>query len=165
MARWKLATAHYLLVEGSEWEYVENDRTTGRPIRKKFPVPRYLDPKDPVDWTNSWGQKDAADGEVIVCREGKGEKRDIVFHSDPTPDMVPLDDEAREESASWESRWAYKPDDPNASGFNQSLVDKFMMEQAEAKPVEVSGLNDLVAAMAEQTKLMGKMFEATLRRP
>lgn len=163
MARWKLATAHYLMVEGTEWEYVENDRTTGRPIRKKFKVPRYLSPHDPADWTNSWGQKDAADGEVIVCREGKGQPRDIVFHSDPTPDMVPLDDEAKEESALWEGRWAYKPDDPNAAGFNQSLVDKFMVELA-PKPVEVSGLDALVAAMAAQTKAMTELMSAG-RRP
>jgi hypothetical protein len=36
---------------------------------------------------------------------------------------------------------------------------------AEPKPVEITGLNELVAAMAEQTKMMGKAFDAISRRP
>lgn len=165
MARWKLATAHYLMVEGGEWEYVEQDRNTGRPIRKKFLVPRMLNPNDPQDWTNRWGNKDNEDGEIVVCREGRGEPRDIVYAGDPTPDMIPVDDEARAESAGWEDRWRYKPDDPNAVGFSQALVDKFQIDMA-PKPVEVTGLDALVAAIAGQTATMSKLLEtAATRRP
>ena len=57
MARWKLMTPHYLNVEGEEWEYQETNRTTGRPQRTKFPVPRLLDIRDPQCWTNQWGNK------------------------------------------------------------------------------------------------------------
>jgi len=150
MARWKLMCSHYLNVPGEEWEYQETDRNTGRPIRRKFPVPRLLDIGDPSCWTNSWGNKDNADGEVIVCHEGKGESRDIVFYGDPTPDMVPVDDEAKEISASFEARWKVKPEGM-AGDFSQSLVDRFQIEMAEikSKPAEVPGLADLVGAIKQ----------------
>ena len=148
MARWKLACTHYLNVPGEEWEYQETDRNTGRPIRRKFAVPRLLDVNDPSCWTNSWGNKDNADGEIIVCHEGKGESRDIVFFGDPTPDMIPVDDEAKEISAKFEPRWKVKPESL-AGDFSQSLVDRFQIEMAEikSKPAEVPGLADLVGAI------------------
>jgi len=151
MARWKLMNAHYLnTVDPVKWEYTEVDRTSGRPIRKQFTVPRLLDPKDPQDWTTRWGNKDNAEGEIIVCQPGKGEAHDIGFLGDPTPDMVPVDDEAKEISASFADHWRYKPDG-ESGGYSQSLVDKFQSEMAEteAKPatVQVEGLADLVAAI------------------
>lgn len=148
MARWKLMTPHYLNVPGEEWEYTENDRTTGRPKRVKFPVPRLLDTKDPSCWTNRWGNKDNEDGEIIVCHEGKGESSDMVFTGDPTPDMVPVDDEARAISATFEHLWQAKPENM-AGDYSQSLVDRFQLQMAEAsaKPVEVPGLADLVTAI------------------
>jgi hypothetical protein len=148
MARWKLMTAHYLNVPGEQWEYMENDRRTGRPQRTKFDVPRLLDPKDPTCWTNRWGSKDNEDGEVIVCWEGKGDSHDIAFFGDPTPDMVPVDDEAKEISAKFEVRWNSRPED-SAGDYSQSLIDRFQIQMAEAssKPVEVPGLNELVAAI------------------
>lgn len=155
MARWKLMTAHYLKVPGEEWEYQEQDRRTGRPNRVKMPVPRHLDPQDPSCWTNKWGTKDDAEGEVIVCHEGKGEKTDHVFFGDPTPDMMPVDDEAREISAKFTERWSYKPETAPVS-YSQSLVDKFQQEKAaiEAKPqqIEIPGLADLTTAMGAMVK-------------
>lgn len=148
MARWKLMTPHYLNTPGEEWEYTENDRTTGRPKRVKFPVPRLLDTKDPSCWTNRWGNKDNEDGEIIVCHEGKGEPTDMVFTGDPTPDMVPVDDEARAISATFEHLWQAKPENM-AGDYSQSLVDRFQLQMAEAsaKPIEVPGLADLVTAI------------------
>ena len=156
MARWKLMNAHYLYtLEPVEWEYSEVDRTSGRPIRKKFHVPRLLDPKDPSDWTTRWGNKDNSEGEIIVCFPDKGERGDIAFRGDPTPDMVPVDDEAKEISASFANHWRYKPD-TELGGYSQSLVDKFQseMSEVESKPasVQVEGLADLVAVMASQAK-------------
>ena len=150
MARWKLMTPHYLNSPGEEWEYTENDRTTGRPKRIKFAVPRYLDPRDPSAWTKRWGNKDNEDGEVIVCHEGKGETVDIVFLGDPTPDMVPVDDEAKVISAGFEKLWSYKPE-TDMGDYSQSLVDKFQVELAEAqtRPVEVPGLSDLTQAIGK----------------
>lgn len=160
MARWKLMTAHYLKTPGEEWEYTENDRTTGRPKRMKYPVPRLLDTKDPACWTNRWGNKDNEDGEIIVCWEGKGEASDIVFFGDPTPDMVPVDDEAREITASFSSRWQTQPENM-AGDYSQSLVDKFQMEAAEAqaRPVEVPGLSELTQAIGALVQQNQKLVE------
>jgi hypothetical protein len=148
MARWKLMNAHYLNVPGEQWEYMENDRRTGRPIRTKFNVPRLLDPNDPTCWTNRWGSKDNEEGEVIVCLEGQGDTHDIIFTGDPTPDMVPVDDEARAISAKFELRWNSRPEE-SAGEYSQSLIDRFQIQMAEvsSKPVEVPGLADLVSAI------------------
>ncbi len=153
MARWKLATAHYLNSPGTEWEYNEVNRTTGRPERRKFAVPRYLDPRDPTDWNNRWGSSSNEDGEIIVCMEGKGESRDYIFYGDPTPDMIPIDDEATAISASFAELWKYKPDDLPGD-YSQSLIDKFQEDMAEVstKPVQVEGLNELVAAIGTLVK-------------
>lgn len=159
MARWKLMTSHYLECRDTQWEYKEVDRNTGREKRKSIAVPRYLDINDPGDWTERWGgqpvnrggQSDGATGEIIVCHEGKGESTDITFYGDPTPDMAPLDDEARAISASFEGHWAYKPDVAEVN-YSQSLIDRFEAEKAEveSKPqqIEIPGLADLVAQMA-----------------
>ena len=154
MARWKLAVAHYLNVEGEEWEYTENDRKTGRPKRFKFPVPRLLDPRDPTCWTKVWGSKDNEEGEIIVCHSGKGESSDITFFGDPTPDMIPVDDEARELSATFERQWKAKPE-ALAGDYSQSLIDRFESEMADirSKPAEVPGLADLVT-------VIGKLVES-----
>ena len=145
-------TPHYLNVPNEEWEYSEVDRKTGRPKRMKFQVPRYLDPRDPGCWTTSWGLKDDSDGEVIVCYEGKGDSSDVVFFGDPTPDMMPVDDEAKAITATFEARWQFKPEN-SAGEFSQSLIDNFQIKLAEAsaKPqtVEVAGLSDLVASISK----------------
>jgi len=156
MARWKLMTSHYLNVIGEEWEYTEQDRATGRPKRVKFSVPRLLDVNDPSCWTNKWGNASNEEGEIIVCHEGKGESRDIVFFGDPTPDMSPIDEEAIAISASFEDIWKYKPDSVVAD-HSQSLIDRFQLEMAElkSKPAEVPGLADLTVAigrLAEQSQ-------------
>lgn len=149
MARWKLMTAHYINVAGTEWEYQETSRG-GESIRKRFPVPRLLDPIDPKCWTSRWGTKDDAEGEVIVCHAGKGDPKDTVFTGDPTPDMMPLDDEAKEISGRFTERWKYKPDIDTQS-FSQSMINKFEAQMADiqSKPqkVEVDGLADLVTAI------------------
>lgn len=148
MARWKLMNAHYLNVPDEEWEYSENDRTTGRPKKVKFKVPRLLDPRDPTCWTNRWGNQDNAEGEIIVCHEGMGETKDITFFGDPTPDMVPVDDEAKAITATFEKRWQAKPENM-AGDYSQSLIDRFQIDMAEikSKPAEIPGMSDLVAAI------------------
>lgn len=93
MARWRLTEKHYLNVPGTKWEFMSTDRNTGRPVKKVFTVPLYIDPEDKDSW-NYRGEGMFEDGSVIVCHEGKGQPRDIVFIGDPTPGMLPLDDEA-----------------------------------------------------------------------
>lgn len=158
MARWKLVTGHYLNTVQEDpviWEYSETSRTTGRPVRKKFNVPRFLDPREPGDWTNKWGFKDDQDGEIIVCQPGHGDPTDITFLGDPTPDMVPLDDEAKAISASFAEHWRFKAEGAPIT-YSQSLVDEFQSEmaQAESKPatVQIEGLADLISVMAAQAK-------------
>jgi hypothetical protein len=150
MARWKLMTSHYLNVPNEIWEYAETDRTTGKPIRRQFQVPKLLDVNDPHCWTNQWGNRDNAEGEIIVCHEGKGESRDQVFVGDPTPDMIPLDDEAKAISGAFETIWKIKPERV-AGEYSQSLVERFNIEMQEirARPPEVPGLTDLIGAIKE----------------
>jgi hypothetical protein len=153
MARWKLMAPHYLNTGDTEWEYNETSRSTGKQVRRRFPVPQYLNPQDPGDWTRRWGSKDNEEGEIVVCFPGKGEDSDLVFVGDPTPDMVPVDDEARALSASFEDRWRYKPETSEIS-YSQSLVDKFEEELADikAKPAEVPGLAELTSAITQMVQ-------------
>lgn len=150
MARWKLMNAHYLNVDGEEWEYTENDRKTGRPVKRKFAVPRLLDPRDPACWNSRWGHGDSAEGEIIVCHEGKGTDQDIVFRGNPTPDMMPVDDEAKVISATFEKAWNYRPDNA-ITDFNQSMIDRFQVEMSAkaSAPAEIPGMSDLVGAIKE----------------
>lgn len=166
MARWKLAAPHYIHSADTEWEYTEVDRTTGRNVRRKFPVPRLLDPRDPGDWNNKWGSKDTQEGEIIVCREGKGEPRDYVFTGDPTPDMIPMDEEAEAESAKFATQWSYKPDSDMPGNFSQSLVDKFQSQMSEvvSKPVQIEGISELIAAITLSTKQNAELIESAIKR-
>ncbi len=165
MARWKLMAAHYLNVTDEEWEYTENDRSTGRPKRVKFPVPRLLDPRDPSSWTKRWGNKDNEDGEIIVCYAGKGESDDVIFKGDPTPDMLPVDDEAREISAKFEHLWKAKPESM-AGDFSQSLIDKFQSDLAvaQAKSAEIPGMSELIANIGKLAESNQKVLETVTRR-
>lgn len=150
MARWKLMVPHYLNVRDEKWEYKEIDQTTGREKRMQINVPRHLDPTDPQCWTSRWGNRDNQQGEIIVCHEGKGEPSDVVFFGDPTPDMMPMDDEARELTASFEKVWAYKPE-TDAVNYSQSMIDKMSAEMKDIKSQAPAGMEDLVKQIAALT--------------
>lgn len=146
MARWKLSSTHYLNVPGVEWEHSETDLFSGRLNRKRYPVPMYLDPKDPIDCNGR--RRD----ELIVCHEGKGERLDIIFVGDPTPDMVPLDDEAEEISHSLAGRWVHPI---------ESLPETQSMLPAE---IEVAGMADLVKAMTDVQKQNQELVKVLVER-
>lgn len=159
MARWKLAVAHYIhTVAKNQWEYIEVDRKTGRPKRHLFTVPRYLNPLEESDHNSISAQ---GEGEIIVCTEGGGQPTDIEFVGNPTPDMIPLDDEAKAISASFESLWSYKPGDiPEAEGgYAASLVEKLsdMRVAVDVKPVEIPGMSELIAAITMQSAMIGQL--------
>lgn len=176
MARWRLINAHYLNVPGTEWEYRETDRTTGKQGRKVFPVPAFLDPKDAADWN----YKEL--GEIIVS-DGKGAlPRDIIFVGPPTPDMEPLDEDAEKVSAAESHKWVHPIESLPGQSFSQSLLDGLQRQIAElsagqaakpAAPISVSGidpdafakLQEQVAALADQNaKLQAQLAEPTARR-
>lgn len=156
MARWKLATAHYLNVPGVEWEYKENERGKKKIKTLKLPVPLLLDPNDPFDWNHfPTGNKD--EGIIVVTNVAGDDDNDIVFIGEPTPDMIPLDDEAKALSASLAKKWQH-PIDSLPGQFSQSLIDGFQGQIAEvlaakeAKPAEVAGLSELMSTMAAVMK-------------
>lgn len=155
MARWKLIAPHYIPVPGAEWEYRELDRKTGKQVTRKFPVPSLLDPRDPGDWNHSVRSHtgEVIDGEIIVCHIGKGQPQDIEFTGDPTPDMIPLDDEAKAISAAFADRWRH-PIDELSPTYGQSLTAELEAKMAQlpaAAGTQTEGMTELLGAM---TKMM-----------
>jgi hypothetical protein len=128
MARWRLLEAHYLNVPGTEWEYKESDRETGRQARRIYHVPLYLDPKDPADIT------DRENGWVVVSyRFDRAHPRDIVFTGPPTPNMDPIDDEAEAISQGHIDRGDWKhPIEALNMTYSQSVLSEFEQKLAAA---------------------------------
>lgn len=153
MARWRLAAPHYLNTPGTGWEYKENNRTTGKPTRKVFPVPQFLHPEDPSDWNWTY---DKDSGEIIVCHEGLGHEKDIIFIGDPTPDMIPLDDEAKAISSKLEKRWDRKLSDMPESGYTGVLLEDLGRKLADATATNSTGGS---AAMDKLLETMNAMME------
>jgi hypothetical protein len=153
MARWKLASAHYLNVPGTQWEYKEAARTRGKAKKAMFDVPLFLDPNDPQDW--NWVY-DRDSGDIIICHEGKGDEKDIVFAGDPTPDMVPLDDEAKAISAQFESRWGGKAIDMPERGYTEVLLADLGQKLAEA---QVAHNQPVAAGMDKLLETLNAMMQ------
>jgi len=157
MARWRLAAAHYLMTGDTKWEYSEVDRVTGRPKRVQFDVPRHLNPEDPGDWNyvyskDGFGKADS--GEIIVA-QGEHEPRDIIFQGDPTPDMVPLDDEAKAISAKFADRWKHPIEDLSgtyADALVKDLADEMEEIRAKGASTQVEGMTELLTAMTAMMK-------------
>jgi hypothetical protein len=171
MARWKLTEPHYLNVPSERWELTTNDVRTGKPVRKMFRVPKHLDPRLEDDWNV---RINGMDGEIHVCLEGKGNPGDIVFEGNPTPGMLPLDDEAREISGKFD--WTPTQDiteEAQRTSFYAKLGDNLinqltdMRAQAAMLP-QASGLDkfmEAITAMMAQNQqilaaLVGKIAPA-----
>lgn len=172
MARWKLLQPHYLNIPGTTWEYRETDRTTGRPIRKEFKVPTFLHPED----VSYWNYKTSPDeGYIAVANRVSDEfPKDFVYEGEPSPDMEPLDDEARAISASFAKKWGDGPINSLSStmdgGYSQSILDNLQRQAAEAqaKPqtASIEGMSELLATMAAMMKQNGEiMAELAANRP
>jgi len=154
MARWKLTQPHYLKVPGTKWEYTENSRTSGRPLRKQFDVPLYLHPDDPSQWTF---KRDRDDGDIIVCWEGKGDTSDLPFLGQPTPDMLPLDDEAKAVSAKLPMGMGFTDEVPEGGyagrvleGLSKQLADAMAANGASAANPQIDKLIEVQTKMMEQ---------------
>lgn len=168
MARWKLATAHYLNSPGTEWAYMEVSRTTRRQERRVFTVPLLIDPQDPISWTNRWGTKDDEEGECIVCHEGKGERTDIVFTGDPTPDMIPLDEEAEKLSASFAAKWKVSHA-TTLGAHSQSIISTLeeRVGEAASRPTAttVDGLDTFISTVSELVKQNAILIQHLAKPP
>jgi len=166
MARWRLTEPHYLKVPGTKWEYTEVNRTTGRPIRRQFPVPMYLDPNDPSQWTHRNG---ADAGEIVVCFEGKGLPDDIVFEGGVTPGMLPLDPEAQAITKRMEEIWgtrvtqSIEEADQQVSYTNQllsGLIDQMTDLKAANQPAApgmAEFMSSMTQMMKQQTEILAKL--------
>ena len=171
MARWKLACPHYInTVKAAKWRYSHQDRASGELVEKEFIVPRLLDPADPKCWTNrstlgtpvaQGGNIEDAEGEIIVCHAGKGLRGDIEIVGDPTPDMVPQDEEAQAISDSFQTLWSYKPDNPDVN-YSQAVVDR---HSTPSSAIEIPGLVDLAQAIAAQSALLSQIIESGAHKP
>lgn len=163
MARWRLDTPHYLNVPGTEWEYKENDRATGKVKRMVVAVPLFLDPKDPGDWNY---KEDKDNGMIVVTNKlDSNFSKDIVFVGDPTPEMVPIDEEALALSQSFQKKWAHPIEDLPGQ-FSQSLISKFQdqMDEMHSKPVTtvIEGMPEMMATMAAMMKQNQDILAALL---
>lgn len=162
MARWRLQSAHYLNVPGTEWDQVEIRMDGKRRARKTLQVHLYLDPKDPSDHNYP--------GEIVVAYAGKAQGADYIFVGEPTPEMEPLDDEAREITEALMSKWMNPIDSLPATGemYSDVLLRKF--EDAinrimtvnkgavTSHPGEVAD-NPMVSALMQQVERLTKQVE------
>lgn len=158
--RWRLTAQHYLNVPGTEWEQKETDRNTGKQARKVFAVPALLNPDDPSDQNYP--------GEIVVCHEGKGQGRDITFIGDPTPDMEPLDDEAKALSATFADKWNHPVESLAAQGadYGAQLVAMFekQMGALSVKSAPSGELDALKKQIADLTARLDAKPAAALKR-
>lgn len=163
MARWRLTGPHYLNVPGTEWEYSEITRD-GKQSRKRFAVPTYLDPASPPTMRDPNGRND----EIIVCHVGKGQPNDVEFEGDPSPDMIPLDDEAKAISQRLaESSWKVQPEllqDSFGAHLERNLEKQLIAlrkDQAAAeKPLE--GVQELLAAIGAMMQQNQQILNAVI---
>lgn len=126
--RWRLNSAHYLnvqqLPDGTkvEWEHKETARETGRTVRKLFPVPMLLDPRDPADFNHP--------GEIIVAAEAtdgaRNDPRDYIFDGRPTPEMEPLNEAAQALTDASRAKWDHPIDSLPANGGMTTAEQVFM---------------------------------------
>lgn len=161
MARWQLTEPHYLNTPDSKWEFETKDRTTGRSVRKQFAVPLHLDPNIESDWNYQERiGNNMVDGSIIVCYEGKGEPKDIVFTGAPTPGMLPLDDEAKEISAKFD--WVPTAGLDENSQFNSFAQQTLIKLTAELKNVQqapqIEGMSEFMKTMAEMMKMQTEIL-------
>lgn len=162
MARWRLTQPHYLNVPDNEWEYKEQDPTTGREMRHRFPVPRLLNPDDPSDFNYREDRM-----VVVATARSPNFPRDYIFSGPPTPDMEPMDDEARAISDSFADKWRHPMDSlPGIGDFSQSLIAMFekQMAQLPTAPLQTQSMagvsREEFEAMKEQmAQLMARNAE------
>lgn len=133
MAVWELRSAHYLnTVEPTKWTHEEVPRG-GKAMRKDYVVPLYLHPDDPAE------QTPPGSGVLIVAhKRSAAYPMAILFIGDPTPDMVPMDDEAEEITNRLKHKWGSHPIEGLPGDFSQSLISAFERQMAEIRSGSVA---------------------------
>lgn len=165
MARWQLTEPHYLNVPGTQTE----DRSMGDNNKKKLNSPLHLDPNDEKQWNyREMIGPNIMDGKIIVCHEGKGEPKDIVFLGDPTPGMLPVDDEAREISSGF--TWTPTETLNEADSFSHRLLLGLLTETASAREEaksagQIEGMGELIKGLAEMMKMQTQLLAALGGKP
>lgn len=136
-ARWRLTNPHYLNVEtlpdgtDVEWESKETSRENGRTIRKTYKVPMLLTPTEPGDCNYP--------GEIIVANaHSVAYPQDIVFHGNPTPEMEPLNDEAKDISDGMRAKWDHPIDSLPANGGMNTQEQAFFESMMKAFATQAS---------------------------
>ncbi len=130
MARWRITAPHYIHVADvgggpNEWEYQEQDRNTGRMLRKRYRVPVLFDPKDTT-------QHNDPNGIVVSDKEDPRFPRDYVIEGQPTLDMVPLDEEAERLSKDFqEKHGGTNPIDELSGDFSSALLQRLEQQLAD----------------------------------
>lgn len=160
MARWQLTEPHYLNVPGTQTE----DRSMGDNSRKKLSAPLHLDPNDEKQWNyREMIAPQIMDGKIVVCYEGKGEPKDIIFVGDPTPGMLPMDDEAREIS----SKFTWLPTETlnEADSFSHRLLLGLLTDTATAREQAKAasmpeGMAELMKGLTDMMKMQTQLFAA-----
>src|SRR5882672_11346527 len=165
MARWKLTEPHYLSVPSERWEHTTTDSRTGKPVRKMYRVPKHLDPRLEDDW-NYRPENNNMDGEIIVCWEGKGQPRDIIFEGNPTPGMLPIDDEAKEVSGqfNWTPTQGIDEDSQRQSFYarlGDTLIDQMTELKVAREVASNPGLDKfmetMLAMMAQNQQILSAL--------
>ncbi len=164
MARWKLTAKHYLHAlqygQPSEWQREEINVQSGRAFRKTYPVPMFIDPDDPHCINRHLGY-------CVIATEGSDQPGDlIVSNFKPTPDMEPLDEEARQLSEVERPHWINPIDGLSPTmgeDFANQLLAALQQQMNKASGIspsqlgvnsEVSNLSTLVAAQQKQIEAL-----------
>jgi len=170
MARFRLLASHYLVVTGTEWEQKEIDQGTGKEIRRRYKVPRLLHIDDPADWNYphiSPATGKAFGGDIIVATEDDPNfPRDIVFVGPPTPEMEPLDDEAREIVAQHRHLWVDPIESLPSNGqlYSESLIDRFLAAQADVAIKGSQPNEDMMKLMKQMADALALLAQASSGR-
>lgn len=182
-ARWKLTEAHYLKVKGIFWEHNQVDRKTGKPVRKQYPVPLFLDPLS-LDDMVTHGQMDPnlpsnnpEDWMIVVAHGESTFTKDVIFDGEPTPGMLPLNDEARAISekfskGQWQPTQGIDEESQRNSYANaviNGLLDQVhtLKENAASGGQTISGMSEFMetmqAMMKQQTEIIGMLAQAQVQ--
>lgn len=167
--RWKLTEAHYLKVAGTFWEHNQVDRKTGKPIRKQYPVPLFLDPMS-LDDMITHGQMDPnlpsnqpEDWMLVVAQGESSFTKDVIFEGEPTPGMLPLNDEARAISEKY-SKGRWQPtqgidEDSQRESFSNKIINGLLDQVHTLKESVVAPTAGMAEFMETMTAMMKQQHE------